>query len=100
MKKLIDFSPETGVSHSFHLDEHTGDTRIIASQDVSGLLDSNRAQANEPVKRGAEWRKVATIPLVVLFDLRRRGIIGDQKAFKRWLNDPDNRFFRTSPEHV
>jgi hypothetical protein len=23
--------------------------------------------------------------------------VDDPAAFKRWLNDPDNRFFRTSP---
>ena len=100
MKKLLDFSPDTGISHSFHLDEHSGDARIVAAQDVTPLIEFNKIQANEPVKKGAEWRKVASIPLGVYFELKKQGIIGDQKAFKRWLNDPENRFFRTSPEHV
>lgn len=100
MKKLLDFSPETGVAHTFHLDHETNEARIVATQEVDGLLNANKAQANEPVNRRATWRKVASIPLALYFDLRRQGIVQDPKAFKRWLNDPDNRFFRTSPEHV
>jgi len=39
--------------------------------------------------------RVASIPLNVYYDLKRRGIADDPKAMKKWLNDPDNRVFRT-----
>ena len=45
-------------------------------------------------------RKVASIPLVVWNDLQKKGITRDKAAFKRWLNDPDNKFFRTTSEVV
>jgi hypothetical protein len=31
----------------------------------------------------------------VYYDLKRRGIADDPKKFKQWLNDRDNRVFRT-----
>ena len=45
--------------------------------------------------------KVASIPLVVVQQLAQKGNmnqaggIKDKEAFKKWLNDPDNRFFKT-----
>ena len=45
--------------------------------------------------------KVASIPLVVVQQLSKQGImtnagaIKDKVRFRKWLNDPDNRFFKT-----
>ena len=44
--------------------------------------------------------KVASIPLTVIDALNKKGILRgfkvlDEKAFRQFLNDPDNRFFRT-----
>jgi len=44
--------------------------------------------------------KIASIPLTVIDTLNQKGImkgfdVVDQKKFRAWLNDPDNRFFRT-----
>jgi hypothetical protein len=36
----------------------------------------------------------------VYYDLKRRGIIDDPAAFRAWMNDPDNRVFRTRPGRV
>jgi hypothetical protein len=33
-------------------------------------------------------------------DLKKKGILDDQVALKRWLNDPENRYFRTRPGQV
>jgi hypothetical protein len=33
-------------------------------------------------------------------ELKQQGIIDDPKALRRWLNDPDNRYFRTRPGRV
>jgi len=38
---------------------------------------------------------VASIPLNLYYDLKRQGIVDDPARFKKWLNDSDNRFFRT-----
>jgi hypothetical protein len=36
----------------------------------------------------------------LFYRLKKDGIIDDPSAMKRWLNDPDNRFFRTRPGRV
>ena len=52
------------------------------------------------IKRTFHWgdmTRVASIPLSLYFDLKKKGIADDPVAMKRWLNDPDQRFFRTRP---
>jgi hypothetical protein len=46
-------------------------------------------------KPGKEFRHVAEIPMVIYQQMIRDGSINDKKALKKWLNDPDNRPFRT-----
>jgi len=38
---------------------------------------------------------VASIPLSIYYDLKRQGIVDDPVRLKRWLNDSDNKYFRT-----
>jgi hypothetical protein len=101
MKRIIDHDPETGVSHFMYYDEGDGQASYVAQQDVSPLLDHNRAVSNEVGKRfGQNMTHVASLPPIVYWDLKRKGILDDSKAFKRWLNDPENRFFRTHEAHL
>ena len=78
---------------------------IETTQDVSGIVESNKKQFNE-TKKHTRWsgkplgNKVASIPLTVIDDLNHKGIMKgfqvlDQKQFLAFLNHPDNRFFRT-----
>jgi len=80
---------------------------IETRQDVSGIVESNKREFNSYDER-AKWsdhmfgNKVASIPLTVIDDLNKKGIMRgfhvlDQKAFTKWLNEPDNRYFRTRP---
>lgn len=82
------------------------------TQDVDAILDSNARERNsgENQNRFANARKVATIPLVVIEALKNRtmkdggpidinllGLDPDHTVrFLRWLDDSDNRKFRTS----
>ena len=43
---------------------------------------------------------IATIPAVVVNDLMRQGIWGDAKAMEKWLNNPENKMWRTGGGHV
>ena len=45
-------------------------------------------------------RRVATLDMVTYLDLHKRGILRSKKKMARWLNDPENRFFRTAPGRV
>lgn len=100
MRKVIDHDPATGISHVLYHDESDGVSHYVAEQDTSTLLDWNRKQANEVGKRFGEFTKVASIPMPLYMDLKKKGILDDVKAFRRWLNDPDNRFFRTHEAHL
>ena len=33
--------------------------------------------------------------MVLYYDLKEKGILDDPKALKKWLNDADNKAFRT-----
>jgi len=93
----MDHDPTTGISHVFYYDEMTDEATIVAEQDVSSVVELNKKSYNETHGKFGEFSKVASLPLVVYNDLQQKGILNDPKALKRWLNDPDNRFFRTRP---
>ena len=84
-----------------------GDGGIVIEtrQDISGIIEQNKKEYNSFDER-ARWsdnlfgNKVASIPLTVIDDLNKQGImrgfaILDEKRFKAWLNNSDNRVFRT-----
>lgn len=100
MRKTLDFDPVTGISHVFNYDEVTDEATITAEQDVSAVIEQNKRAYNDAPDRHGEWSRVAQIPMVVYMDLKKQGILDDQAAMKKWLNDPDNRFFRTRPGTV
>jgi len=78
---------------------------ILKSQDITGILEMNKREyaAQDERKRWSEdafGNKVASIPLTVFADLEKQGItrgfaVIDKKRFNAWLNNPDNRAFRT-----
>jgi hypothetical protein len=101
MSRIFDTDPALSLTRFWHWDDEKDQAVIETRQDVTDLLDANRAEANEA---SGNWRgdmhKVASIPLNVYYDLKQKGIIDDAKAFKRWLNDPENRYFRTKGGRV
>ena len=82
------------------------------TQNVDEILKSNLEERNsgENQDRFANARKVASIPLVILENLKTRAmkdggpidynLVGNDpdhtRRFVRWLNDRDNQMFRTS----
>lgn len=99
--RLLDYDPLTGIESIWHYDPATEDTTIEERQVADLRLDLNKDEFNSfdgkhNAMRG-DFVKVASIPLVVWADLVKRGIADDPVALKRWLNDPDNRYFRTAP---
>lgn len=100
MKKTLDFDPVTRISHVFNYDEVTDEATITAEQDVTAVIEANKRAYNDAPDRHGEWSRVAQIPMVVYMDLKKQGILDDQVSMKKWLNDPDNRFFRTRPGSI
>lgn len=99
MDVTLDYTPETLTTETFHFDEMEDKVVIATEQDVTQIIEENKALHNcvTSIDPWKDMRRIAQIPLSLYFDLDRQGITRDAKAFKRWLNDPDNRFFRTSP---
>ena len=46
------------------------------------------------------WTKVATIPNIIIDQLMKDGVWFDKKKMKQWLNDPDNKYFRTGGKWI
>lgn len=94
-----------GKESNFH--DVDGNYFIETKQDITGIIESNKNQFNaidEKAKWG-EWAKIASLPNVVVDDLNKQGIMRgyavlDEKRFRAFLNNPDNRFFRTRPGQV
>lgn len=108
-KFLFDRDPLTGETQWFIPDESAGTFTIKTEQDVSGLVEANKAHFNafNSVRDGygeeiGASSKVASIPTSVYYDLlKKHGHMRlNPGPWKRWLNDPDNAAFRTRPGTV
>ena len=89
----------SGVKREYYHEDGDGseDKLLIKNtQDMTPFLEHNKYQAKEMQKGKGNFRKVATIPNIVIEDLMKKGIWTDKKAMKKWLNDPNNRAFRTN----
>lgn len=96
--RSLGVDPASGLEQVMHVDEDTGDITLEDRQNVQALVELNKAIANEdPGNWRADMHRVASIPMSLFYDLKRRGIVDDEKALRKWLNDPDNRVFRTKP---
>lgn len=101
-KRLFDVDPFLGITEYYYYDDDTDTVTIQQVQDTTRIVEQNKAQFNAIDERAkwGEWSKVASIPISVWADLNAKGITKDKAAFKRWLNDSNNRFFRTRPGQV
>ena len=88
---------------------NTDDGKIVeTNQDVTDIIEKNKQEYNNSSTKWGEDvfdNKIASIPLTVVDNLNKQGIMRgfhvlDQKKFFAWLNDPDNRFFRTKQGRI
>ena len=80
---------------------------IRTTQDVTDIVEQNKAQYNAASvhDKWGDLTKVASLPFTIVDKLNRRGIMRgfaviNEKEFRAFLNDPENRFFRTRPGRV
>jgi len=99
--RIFDRDPTSGTTEFFHYDPKTDDFTIETRQECDDLVEENRRAFNDA---GGTWKgdmhRVASIPMNLYFELQKRGITQDPKKLRAWLNDPDNRYFRTRPGKV
>jgi len=96
-KKFVEYDPLTGVTNYFHA---LGDGTYVSEDvvDIEPTKDLNRKLFNDAPTRWKDTNNhIASIPLPIYFDLKRKGVVADRKAFLKWLQDPDNSVFRVRP---
>lgn len=95
------------IRSDYSYDDETGLLMRKDTQDVSAIIDQNKEERISGINEqsGKEARKFASVPLVVLDDIKNRlgidymkfGVDPDHTVrFLNWLKDPDNMAFRTS----
>lgn len=83
------------VLHTDACDETRGAIQIV--QNVDGVLETVRKfRENGADSKTKELRHLAEVPMAVYLRACQEGWANDQKAWKRWMNDPDNRAFRVN----
>lgn len=100
--RVLSYDPDTGIRELFHYDPDEDRMAISVQQDVKAIVEFNKArmaQTNERARWGS-GKHVAKIPLIVLAQLQKAGILRDQKKFKAWLNDKYNEWCRIFPGKV
>ena len=90
------------VKQQAHWDNIDEKLIVESTQDTAPILESNKFERNEfdtkfnsDQKYNRGFTKVASIPNIVIDQLMRDGTWFDKQAMKKWLNDPDNKAFRT-----
>jgi hypothetical protein len=85
--------------------EEQGDKLIIERiQDVEPILtDNKKALNNAATNWKGEFHHVASIPLVIIEKYKNEhgiDLMKDKAAMKKFLNDPDHKYFRTKPGSI
>lgn len=98
MKKEL-ITSSHGIDTYGHLD-HDGTLTLVNEFDAEPIIEANKAASNDGTggwSKSRNIRKVANVPIALLHLWDSMGIspTKDPVAFRRKLNDPDLRFFRT-----
>ena len=102
-KKILDVSPDKAITRTWHFNPDTEETTIQTTQDVTAVIEANKrdfAAIDNKANWKGEWHHVASIPESLYYKLKAEGKLDDQAYMKKFLNDPDNRFFRVRPGQV
>ena len=101
--KLFDINPVTGTRKMWHYDAEKDEATIETIIDATQIVTDNKERFNSFDEK-ANWKgdmhHVASIPMALFYQMKAEGKLEDQAYMKRWLNDPDNRAFRTRPGEV
>lgn len=98
--ELFDYDAQSGKSTWRWFDGK--DMHFRTDYPVDAVLAENTAVRNEAGRAWAgDWHRVASVPLNVFWrDLAEAQSHGDDAYLSRWLNDSDNRAWRTKEGKV
>jgi hypothetical protein len=114
---ILSYDEKTGQTEVYHYDSIEDRSVVETRQDIEPILRQNRIDFNtfdenarwgSPLRQSQEtFHHVGRIPNVVLEKMpaeMRQGFMSGKgltaKAWKKWLNDPDNKMFRTRPGKI
>lgn len=104
--RLLDRDPLTGITEYYHFDPDTNGFVIETQQDITNIIELNKAVVNDNAGWRGEFHHVAHIPLSILMDLAQKQIVTtggqilDEKKFRAWINDSANSAFRVKRGRV
>jgi hypothetical protein len=81
-------------------DENTDTFRVVDEIEAQPLIDANKKFFNAEHGGWGDGKAVGRVPMVLWQKLKREGVLDDEKALRRWLNDSDNAGFRIRPGRV
>lgn len=102
MAKLFDYDPITKRKQLFHWDETEQAAYLETLTDVTDIVETNKGLSNlfdERSRWKGDLHQVASIPMDIYMKLPPE-IRNDEKAFRRWLNNADQKVWRTRPGEV
>jgi len=102
-KATTELGTEQGVKTTVHTENGDGTFHITKEQNIQPTLDYAKNLRDISVDRNHHSRKVAEIPPVLAAKLYRDGILGpngDTKALLKWLDQPENKPFKTWEGHL
>ena len=97
-KALLDFLPESRRQVFYH--EEDGKTYIETRQEVSHLIEAAKLLAEVPPSKEDGWRFMCVIPDTVFNQAATEGWLHDKAAWRRWMNNSDNRAFNGGRSRV
>ena len=108
-KRIVDFDPFTGITTYFDYDHASNTTYVGSEQNISHILDINKALQNDTdySKQGIreEWWHVAKIPNIVIEKWKNEfGIDVLNKdhwpRVKKLRNDPEYKWLKTTAGYM
>lgn len=88
-----------GLQEYQHIDPMKPGNLILETvQDCTPILEYAKELREGPV--GKEFRHVACVPMYFIDKAAKDGWLHDRDKWHAWLNDPDNKFFRTWPGRI
>lgn len=106
MRTSVVSGDRIGRARSLWHTQSDGSVVLENQQDVTDIIDTNKRlfrSVNEKTPFGVRkhaMRRVASIPNVIYWAPEFQKILNDDKALRKWLNDPSNRCFRVFPGRV
>lgn len=104
-KRLLSYDAEAGYREFYWSDPDTGEVALETEWLVEPIHEAAKGLYNAVDERARwkDWNHIALVPRWVQeweWRVNRRRMLADKEYLRHWLNQPENRGFRTRPGRV